>query len=130
MSLKVSFAKVLSMSPKFPKSHRVRRGRDFARLYGSGRVFQDEFFRIHYGASENPAQPGRLGLAVGRSLGKAVQRNRIKRLLREVFRHHPELTLGLDLVVQPITDVAALKNPQIREVFLKTLKNLRSRVHR
>lgn len=42
----------------------------------------------------------RLGLSVGRRVGSAVVRNRVKRLLREVFRLNlPALPAGLDLVV-------------------------------
>lgn len=42
----------------------------------------------------------RLGIAATRKLGGAVQRNRAKRLVREVFRHHTNPP-GLDIVVIP-----------------------------
>jgi ribonuclease P protein component len=44
----------------------------------------------------------RLGLAVGRGAGGAVQRTRLRRLLREAFRlNRPRLPAGLDLLVAP-----------------------------
>jgi ribonuclease P protein component len=43
--------------------------------------------------------PTRLGITVTRKIGNAVERNRIKRLVREVFRlHRARLPEGLDLV--------------------------------
>lgn len=53
-------------------------------------------------AVANELPYSRLGLSVGRKHGTAVQRNRIKRLLREAYRlERPQLPAGLDLVVVP-----------------------------
>jgi ribonuclease P protein component len=44
----------------------------------------------------------RVGLTVGRVLGGAVDRNRIKRRLREAVRHHlASLAIGVDVVINP-----------------------------
>ncbi len=112
----------------FPKTQRVRRRRDFDRIYKQGRVVQDEFFRLHYCRLERADTPGRLGLTVGKNVGKAVQRNRLKRLLREMFRQHPELSLGLELVVQPKRALATLKNKMVGERFLILFGKLRQRL--
>jgi ribonuclease P protein component len=43
---------------------------------------------------------GRLGIAATKKLGGAVQRNRAKRLIREIFRHN-DIAPGFDVVVVP-----------------------------
>jgi len=47
---------------------------------------------------------GRLGIAATRKLGGAVQRNRAKRLIREVFRRN-NIASGFDIVVIPKRDL-------------------------
>ena len=51
-------------------------------------------------AKSNGTQTARLGLVVGKKQIKlAVNRGRVKRLVRESFRHHKKLLTGLDIVV-------------------------------
>ena len=125
----LKFRYMASLSQKFPKSQRVRQRRDFDRIYKHGHVLQDDFFRVHYCLLEKLDTPGHLGLTVGKRLGKAVRRNRLKRLLREAFRQHPELSLGLELVVQPKTECATLENKIVKEQFLIFLVKLRQLAH-
>ncbi|MCB1669500.1 MAG: ribonuclease P protein component [Gammaproteobacteria bacterium] len=65
-------------------------------------------------ARENQLEQGRLGLVIGKKhLPKAVQRNRIKRLLRTSFRLNQDLLLGLDMVILARSNMNALDNQQI-----------------
>lgn len=52
----------------------------------------------------NAGGVGRLGIAATRKLGGAVQRNRAKRLIREVFRRN-KIAQGFDVVVIPKRDL-------------------------
>ncbi len=55
----------------------------------------------------------RLGLVVTRRFGKAVQRNRMKRLLREFFRRHQGRLPGRDLVIMAKKGAEALNYDQV-----------------
>ena len=57
----------------------------------------------------------RLGLAATRRLGKAVWRNRVKRLLREFFRRHKTALPNKDLVIMAKKGAAALDYHQVEE---------------
>ena len=79
-------------------SMRIRRRRDFEHLFRSGRRGRSGPLRVHVGVSAGP--PDRMGLAVGRHVGGAVRRNRVKRLLRTAFRQvHDAWPGSLDVVV-------------------------------
>jgi len=82
----------------FPPALRIRRGRDFDRVFREGARCGDSLLVVHALPNGGPAP--RLGLAVGKTVGGAVLRNRVKRLLREAFRlRREELPPAHDLVV-------------------------------
>lgn len=59
-------------------------------------------------ARQSGRDSARLGLAIPRKqIRKAVERNRVKRLIRESFRRHQALLSGLDVVVIGRTELAA-----------------------
>jgi ribonuclease P protein component len=65
---------------------RLKRRRDFLRLQGRGDRRYGRRFIYYFRAS--PTGVTRLGITVSRKVGGAVTRNRIKRLVREVYRRH------------------------------------------
>lgn len=82
----------------FRPKHRISHARDFQATYAA-RVSRVRGPLVVY-ARNNATKFPRLGLSVSRKVGNAVQRNRIKRLLRESFRLSQfELPAGVDLVV-------------------------------
>lgn len=73
-------------SEAFPKSLRLRRRGEFRRVQSRGRRIHTPHFLIILHPRPDGGQ--KLGITVTKKVGTAVQRNRVKRLVREVFRHH------------------------------------------
>ena len=68
--------------------------------------FSNEILTL-YMAENNCGYP-RLGVSVGKSCGKAVVRNRLKRLLREVFRQNQDrIPSGFDYLLMPSPALSA-----------------------
>ena len=68
------------------RRHRLSRSRDFDAVYRHGRSVSTRFLVLYWFARDDPEGEPRLGLAVPKSLGGAVVRNRVKRQLREAWR--------------------------------------------
>ena len=86
---------------KFPRSLRLNRRGDFEKVYKQGRRHFAAHLTVFYLGRESGDGP-RIGLRVGRVVGEAVERNRIKRRLREALRlHRAELSSAVDIVVHP-----------------------------
>ena len=82
----------------FPRSHRLLKPDEYRRVFSEGRRSSDRHFLVL--ANPNGGVNPRLGLAVAKKhCRKAVDRNRIKRMIRESFRHNQGVLAGLDLVV-------------------------------
>ena len=70
---------------RFAKSDRLLKRRDFVSLSKSGKKAHSRHFLVLYRPGEKART--RLGVTVTRKVAKATGRNRIKRLVREAFRH-------------------------------------------
>jgi ribonuclease P protein component len=79
-----------SAAPRRTKRGRLSRSAEFERVYRQGRSHGSRHFVLHAfpreQTSSQPADGPRLGVSVSRKVGGAVDRNRVKRLLREAFR--------------------------------------------
>lgn len=83
---------------RFPRSRRLLRPEQFVRVYESGRSSRTGPLVVH--ALPNDLDFSRMGLSISRRVGNAVLRNRIKRRLREAFRHmQGDLPGSYDLVI-------------------------------
>ena len=108
------------MNARFPRHVRVRARADFDRVFKQGRRTASPLFSLHVHPG---AEPARLGLAVSRKVDPhAVGRNRIKRVLRDVFRKlQPQLPFG-DYVVVARATAAKCENQALRDGFVSILQ--------
>jgi ribonuclease P protein component len=83
------------------RRNRLSRSKDFDTVYRRGRTASGRYVVLHwFPRDEDPDGEPRLGLAVPRSVGSAVARNRVKRLLREAWRELlPTVPAGRDYVL-------------------------------
>jgi ribonuclease P protein component len=113
---------------------RLRRHSDYQRVYaGSRKQFSATmtyFFVVQPDARGD--SPARVGLTAGRVLGKAVERNRIKRRMREVVRRHlSQLPPGVDVVLHPRKNVMTMDfgalDREVETVFARIAERLARR---
>jgi ribonuclease P protein component len=83
-------SEVSGASEAFRPAHRVKRRADFRRVQSSGRKIHTPHFVVAV-LPRVEGGPTRLGITVTRKIAGAVGRNRVKRVMREVFRRHREL---------------------------------------
>ena len=83
---------------KLTVARRIQRRTEYKRIYGKGKRIYGRFMTMFILPTDKSTS--RLGVAATRKLGTAVQRNRAKRLARELFRGHKN-TSSYDVVVVP-----------------------------
>lgn len=94
------------MEQSFRKHERVRKRKDYSRIYKNGDRLYSENFMVLLLANDEGIR--RLGITAGKKVGNSVKRNRIKRLLREFFRLHKDmLPAGSDIVITVRKDSSA-----------------------
>lgn len=102
-------------SERFPKARRVRRRGEFTRVFDLSLRAKGRYLTVLVAPNEGGTT--RLGIVASRKLGNAVQRNRAKRLIRQIFRQTKGLPVG------PAVDVVVIPR---RELFDAAYSNLES----
>ena len=112
---------------------RLQRHADYQRDYAGSRKRQSASMSW-FMARQTPAYAGaalptgpRVGLTAGKVLGKAHERNRIKRRMREVLRRHVELLPhGFDLILHPRRVVMTLEFGKLEAEIVRILQQARA----
>src|SRR5580692_3231874 len=118
------------MAFAFGPDRRLRSHAEFVRAQKLGRRVVAPHFTLLVAPQPEGARllPSRLGLVVGRKVGNAVQRNRIKRVCRECFRLWPDLLPpGVDLVVIARPGAYELDLAAVRSEWSDVQRHLRKR---
>lgn len=104
------------------KERRIRSNKDFRRIYRAGKAVPGRYFVVY--KKENGVGVTRFGFSISKKFGKAVIRNKRKRVLREICRKHiPGIKKGYDIIV--IARKQENQNITFKELekdLLKTMK--------
>lgn len=106
------------------RERRLRSGGDFRRVLKDGLRLDGALFVLF--ALDRERTSARLGLAVGRKVGGAVERNRAKRLLREAFRGLA-LDRGTDLVAVGKPELPSRSAQEVTRELAQRLRRLEGR---
>lgn len=100
-----------------PRTRRIRCSADYRFMRNHGRRRHTQNFIVYMYLRENG--PARLGLTVSRKVGRAITRNKVKRLLREFFRLHQKLMIpGRDISIVAKPGAAQLDYWQVCEELI------------
>lgn len=104
---------------RLPSAARLHQSREFQRVYTRGSRAAGQWITVVC-LRRNDEAPPRLGVSVSKDNGSAVRRNKIKRLLREAFRHErPFLPRGIDVVLIPRVREEPVPLPVLREEVVR-----------
>lgn len=110
---------------RLQRAERLRRAADYRRVFRDGVRADGRLMSLVIAPGANTH--ARLGLAAGRRVGGAVQRNRVKRLVRESFRTESR-PAGVDVVVVPKAAMAQSDQAAVAVEYTKLLERLRRRL--
>jgi ribonuclease P protein component len=119
-------AQDLGATNAFPKSARLLKHPSFQRVYDQGRRQFSASMTFFYVLSEGKGK-AEIGLTVGRALGGAVDRNRIKRRMRDCIRH--ELAKLRNALAEKDVSAEIVINPK-RSALTADISKLRDEVAR
>lgn len=89
----------------------------FRRLYQKGTQAGNRYLVLY--ARKNRTRENRVGITVGKKLGHAVTRNRVRRRLREIYRlHEDRFVPGYDIVVVARSQAVNASYAQLQDSYL------------
>ena len=108
--------------PLFRKEERLRGSKDFKAVFQQCRKLDDARLALYVQFSSGP--PARLfGVSIGRAHGKAHDRNKLKRRLREIYRVEKDrFREGYRIIVIPRKNSASSSYAELRDSFLSLAK--------
>ncbi|MBL4819828.1 MAG: ribonuclease P protein component [Gammaproteobacteria bacterium] len=108
----------------FPKELRLTRAAEYKAVFSKAKYKVSCRFLLIFAIRNDLPQP-RLGVVVGKkNVAKAVQRNRIKRVLRTSYRLNQDLLSGLDIVILARSNLDSLDNQKLAEQIQSLWRDL------
>lgn len=111
---------MINMGKRFtlPKLSRLCQNNSFQAVYRSGKSYANKYLVLY--VLPNRSVTRRVGFAAGKRLGPAVVRNRLKRLMRETYRHNQEkIITNIDLVLVARQPLMQANIEQITKAFME-----------
>ncbi len=101
---------------------KIKENYEFRRAYTRGESFVTPYAVIY--AFKTKRNNVRLGITTGKKIGKAVERNRAKRLITAAFRNIlPRLCVGYDYVIVARVRILSVKSTVVEKAFIKVLSD-------
>jgi ribonuclease P protein component len=99
------------------RQYRLAKREDFSRVYRLGRSAANRQFVV-YAMANKRNEKIRVGVSASKKLGGAVVRNRLRRMIKEIVRHHiDEIIRGYDLIV-------IVRGPAVQMTYQEMEKSL------
>ena len=109
----------------------MRKHADYQRVYAASRKRQASMMSWFLARQTEPHAEPRVGLTAGKVLGKAHERNRIKRRVREALRRHVDLLPeGFDLILHPRRIVLSAEFTKLDAEVVRILMQARAEAAR
>ncbi|MDE3200778.1 MAG: ribonuclease P protein component [Acidobacteriota bacterium] len=110
---------------------RLQKHADYQRAYAASRKRQSSSMSWFLAPQGTAQASPRVGLTVGKVIGKAHERNRIKRRMRDILRRHlDEIPAGCDLIFHPRRSVLTIEFAKLEAELVRILQQARSEATR
>ena len=110
----------MTVDQRFRPQDRIRKRSEYKAIYDRARKIPSRSFVLF--VTQNDLGRPRLGITVTRQVGGAVSRNRAKRLVREIFRHHKSELQDVDIVVNGRKALPVAEYRSLEAEFLRCLR--------
>ncbi len=108
--------------PRFIKAERLKKSKEFKAVFQQCRKLEDSNFAFYVQFSEDKGLR-KFGVSLGRTFGKAHQRNQLKRRLREIYRVEKEhFRGGYQIILLPQRGSSGRTFEELRKSFLSLSK--------
>lgn len=108
-----------TLSPR----ERIRKKKDFLLIFKDGKRHRGKAFNLIY--LSNNLSFSRLAIVVSRKVGNSVERNKIKRNMRDLFRQNKKLlSVHVDMIIIPNNKILGLSLSDLKKEYFKAVASI------